>query len=53
MSFFNWFYWAVNLGAFVSLGGITYVQQQHSFFYGYVAAAACLGLAALSFIVGV
>lgn len=52
LSFFNWFYWAVNMGALIGLTVITYVQQQHSFFYGYLSAVICLGLALLLFAIG-
>jgi peptide/histidine transporter 3/4 len=52
LRFFNWFYWSINLGALVGLLVITYLQQQHSFFTGYITAVACLGAATIFFIAG-
>ncbi|KAH9492198.1 hypothetical protein Btru_026521 [Bulinus truncatus] len=52
LSFFNWFYWCVNFGSFVGLGGLTFIQQQYSFEKGYIAGAVTLGLSCIIFIMG-
>ncbi|XP_076452782.1 solute carrier family 15 member 4-like [Babylonia areolata] len=52
LSFFNWFYWSINLGALLGLSVITYLQQQQSFFVGYLVSTSCLGLAAILFVAG-
>ncbi|KAK6968606.1 solute carrier family 15 member 4 isoform X2 [Biomphalaria glabrata] len=52
LSFFNWFYWCVNFGSFVGLGGVTYIQQQKSFKIGYIIGAATLGMSCIIFIMG-
>ena len=52
LSFFNWFYWSVNLGALVGLSVITYLQQQQSFFVGYLTSVCCLGVSVLLFAAG-
>lgn len=49
--YLNWFYWCVNIGAFVAILGVAYLQQTVSFFCGYIVPASCLALAtALSLI---
>ncbi|GAB6030121.1 hypothetical protein CHUAL_005800 [Chamberlinius hualienensis] len=52
--FFNWYYWCVNIGGFVAIVGITYIQQTFSngFFIGYLIPTAALGLAFVIFIIG-
>lgn len=35
-AYFNWLYWCINVGSFVGFGVFGYIQQDVSYFYGYL-----------------
>ena len=51
-TFFNWFYFAINVGAVMSFTGIAYIQQQISFTWGLIIPGITLFLSAVVFAVG-
>ncbi len=50
--FFNWFYWAINVGSLITLAGVTALQQNVNFFSGFLVPLGSLILAAVIFLVG-
>ncbi|KAJ7372465.1 hypothetical protein OS493_018972 [Desmophyllum pertusum] len=50
--FFDWFYWFIQLGSFLAYTAVVSVQQEVSFFYGYVITALSMLLAIILFISG-
>ncbi|RUS82580.1 hypothetical protein EGW08_009654 [Elysia chlorotica] len=51
-SFFNWFYWVINLGALIAFTVVAYVQQEVSFAWGFFIPTLSMGLAAIVFVLG-
>eukprot|EP01127_Copromyxa_protea_P014081 TRINITY_DN3870_c0_g1_i4.p1 TRINITY_DN3870_c0_g1~~TRINITY_DN3870_c0_g1_i4.p1 ORF type:complete len:388 (-),score=65.03 TRINITY_DN3870_c0_g1_i4:104-1267(-) len=51
-TFFNWFYFTINLGSAISYTGVAYVQQNISFTIGLAIPTAIMGLSAILFFVG-
>jgi len=51
-AYFNWFYWCINIGALIAYGVLGYVQQDVSYFWGYLAPNAILVVAVIVFISG-
>ncbi|GFR60369.1 solute carrier family 15 member 4-like [Elysia marginata] len=51
-SFFNWFYWVINIGALIAFTIVAYVQQEISFAWGFFIPTLSMMLAALVFILG-
>jgi len=50
--FFNWFYWCMSVGSLMALLPISYLQQEVSFFWGYVTPGIFLFLAFIVFLLG-
>ncbi|KAK6190852.1 hypothetical protein SNE40_002627 [Patella caerulea] len=50
--FFNWFYWCINIGAFLGLGIFTYIEQQQFFYIGYLISGSALAFGAVLFLLG-
>lgn len=51
-SFFNWFYWIINVGALIAYTGSAYIDQEVSFIWGFSIPAISMTLASLVFILG-
>ena len=51
-SFFNWFYFSINIGALISSSVIVYIQENYSWAWGYGIPAIAMGIAVCSFLFG-
>ncbi|PIK49803.1 putative solute carrier family 15 member 4-like [Apostichopus japonicus] len=49
-SFFNWFYWFINVGSGISFSLVVYIQQNYNFFYGFLIPTVTILLANLLFL---
>ena len=50
--FFNWFYWFIQVGSLIAFTAVVYVQQQISFFYGYLITAVSIACATILLVIG-
>ena len=50
--FFDWFYWFIQVGALLAFTIVAYVQQEVSFFYGYLITAVSMTLATILLLIG-
>ena len=51
-SFFNWFYFSINLGSLLAVTCIVWIQENLSWAIGFAIPAACMAIAILVFIAG-
>ena len=51
-SFFNWFYFAINLGSLLAVTTLVYVQESVSWTIGFAIPAAAMLLAVVTFVAG-
>ena len=51
-TFFNWFYFFINLGSLIAFTVVVGVQQKYNFFYGYVITAGAIVLTVIIFVTG-
>ncbi|KAH7405129.1 hypothetical protein KP509_15G057700 [Ceratopteris richardii] len=51
-SFFNWFYFSINIGSLISSSVIVYIQDYKSWAWGFGIPAAAMGIAVCSFVFG-
>ncbi|BFZ17940.1 hypothetical protein BsWGS_20979 [Bradybaena similaris] len=50
-SFFNWFYWVINVGALIAYAGVAYIQQNVSFAWGFFVPLASMIVAVMVFVI--
>ena len=50
-TFFNYLYWSINIGAFIGIAPLTLLQQEQSFFYGYMTPGLLLLLGLILFMI--
>lgn len=51
-SFFNWFYFSINIGALIASSALVYIQNNVGWGWGFGIPAAAMGLAIGSFFIG-
>ena len=51
-SFFNWFYFAINLGSFLAVTTLVYIQESVSWTIGFAIPAVAMLLAVVTFVAG-
>ena len=51
-TFFNWFYWFINIGSLIAFTVVVEVQQSYGFFPGYCITAGTMILAVITFVAG-
>ena len=51
-TFFNWFYFFINVGSLLAFTVVVWVQQKYNYFYGYVITASAVALIAIIFVAG-
>ncbi|KAK7111645.1 solute carrier family 15 member 4-like [Littorina saxatilis] len=50
-SFFNWFYWFINVGSLIAYSAVAYIQQNISFGWGFVVPLVSMILAIILFLI--
>ncbi|XP_078366337.1 solute carrier family 15 member 4-like [Oculina patagonica] len=50
--FFNWFYWFIQIGSLLSFTAVVYVQQEISFFYGYLITVVSMACGTILLVIG-
>lgn len=50
--YFNWLYWSINLGSLLAYSALAYIQQNQSFFLGFIIPFVCLVLSFVLFLIG-
>ena len=51
-TFFNWFYWFINVGSLISFSVVVYIQEYSDLFYGYLITTGTMFLAMIAFVLG-
>lgn len=51
-TFFNYFYWCINVGSLLALGGVAFIQQRFDYTIGYLIAVIALLLALAVLVLG-
>jgi len=50
--FFDWFYWFIQVGSLLAYTVVAYVQQEVSFFYGFLIASVSIACATILLVIG-
>jgi peptide/histidine transporter 3/4 len=52
-SFFNWFYFSINIGALIAASALVYIQEHVGWGWGFGVPAVAMGIAICSFFIGI